>query len=170
MSSDTGQPLTRLWWAIGIGTLIQTIAYGSFLLGVFASQAEQPEAAGPAFALGFVLVPIVCALVSFISSHESAPKATMKGMGIWLVVALPLGLFNPATGLTAGFAASGMFTLRSTAMVYKKRRLIAVGVVAVYITLLVIILPQAALFAGAVTPLLAIRAADLYAEKAEHSS
>jgi len=170
MNSESTRPLSRLWWAIAIGTLIQVVAFGSLLLGVVATGSDQPEAGGPAFALGFILVPIVCALVAFISNHEDAPKATLKGMGMWLVIALPFGLLNPVAGLSAGFTASGMFTLKSTAMRYKKVRLISVGVVVLYVTLLVAILPQAAIFAGAVTPLLAIRAADLYAERAEQVS
>jgi hypothetical protein len=34
-----------------------------------------------------------------------------------------------------------------------------------YVTLLVVILPQAGVFAGAVTPLLAIRGADIWSER-----
>lgn len=168
MSTATdADAVRRIWWAIGVGTAVQTISYISLIGGAVASATEETLAAGPIFALGFVLVPVVCALVAFISGHQRAPMATLKGMGIWLIVGLPLGVMNPVSGLSAGYAASGVFTLRSLALRPGKRRWMAVIAVVVYLTVLVFILPQAALFAGAVTPLLAIRVADMLSEKAE---
>jgi hypothetical protein len=136
-------------------------------LGVIASVIdEQTEASGPAFALGFILVPVVAAAAAFISGHDKAPTATLKGMGVWLGVALPLALFNPVTGFSAGFAACGALTLRSELTRPGRARWAAVALLALYITALVLILPQAALLAGALTPLLAIRGADMYLERA----
>lgn len=138
------------------------------MLGVVASLAEDfPEAAGPAFALGFGLVPVVAAIVAFVSGHRSAPKATLKAMGVWIVVALPLALLNPIIGFSTGFAAAGAFTLRPDVLYSGKTRALAVGLLLVYVTVLVFILPQAAMFAGAVTPLLVIRAADVMSSKDE---
>ncbi len=157
----------RVWWAIGIGTIVQAVAFGSRLLGTVATQSSTPEGAGPAFALGFALVPVVCAIVAFTSGHPRAPLATLKGMGIWLVVALPLGLINPVSGLCAGFTASGAVTLRSSGPTSGRVHAAAVVLAAVYVTLLIIIVPQAGIFAGAVTPLLAVKAADVFSERGE---
>ncbi len=167
---DPGAPkegAKRIWWAIAVGTTIQTVALVSLIAGALISASGETEPAGPAFALGFVLVPVVCALVAFISGHERAPLATLKGMGVWVVVGLPLSLVNPVIGLSTGFAASGAFTLKSLAVRSGKRRAFAVLGLAFYLALLLVVLPQAALFAGAVTPLLAVRAADYISERAE---
>jgi len=155
----------RIWWAIGLGTIAQSVAFGSVLLGILSTQSDTPEAAGPAFALGFVLVPAVCAMVAFISGQERAPLATLKGMGIWLIVSLPLSLINPVSGLCAGFTASGAITLRRSDLARTRLRAVAVVISAAYVTVLMIIVPQAGIFAGAVTPLLAVKAADIFGER-----
>jgi hypothetical protein len=100
---------------VGVGTLIQAISYGSILLGALAAQSDEDLAAGPAFALGFGLVPMVFVVVALISRRRNAPVSILKAMGAWLVFALPLGLFNPVTGLVAGFSAGGALTLRAPA-------------------------------------------------------
>ena len=153
----------RVWLAIGVGTVLQAVSYGSLLFGALVSLSDDPTGGGGAFALGFLLVPTVFASVAFISGHLRAPLATLKGMGLWLVVALPFGLLNPVTGLTLGFTAGAAVTLRGEEGVGRIRA-ISVVVAAIWVSVLVFILPEAGLFAGAVTPLLAIRAADVYAE------
>jgi hypothetical protein len=136
-------------------------------LGAVASATDGAIAAGPPFTIGFALVPLVCAATAFISSRQRAAIATVKGMGIWLVVALPLSLANPIVGLSTGFAASGAFTLRSTVVKPGRNRTLGVLFVVLYLAVLVSILPQAAILAGALSPLLVIRAADIYSERRE---
>lgn len=153
----------RVWLAIGLGTTLQTISYGSLLFGAIVSQSDDPTGGGSAFALGFLLAPTVFAVVAFVSGHPRAPLATLKGMGLWLIVALPFGLLNPVTGLTLGFTAAAAVTLRGEEGLGRIRS-IAVVAAGVWVSVLVFILPEAGIFAGAVTPLLAIRAADVYAE------
>lgn len=165
MTTEEPTGLKRVWLAIGIGTLIQAISFGSLLLGVVASQSDQVEAGGPAFAVGFGLVPIVLVIVALGSGRRGAAGSVLKGMGLWLVIALPIGLVNPVTGLCAGFTAAGAVTLRREEGIPFKPRLAAVVMAAGYITLLLFLLPQAGIFAGAVTPLLAIRGADLWSER-----
>jgi hypothetical protein len=155
----------RIWWAIGLGTAVQTISYGSLLLGAVASQSDGPVAAGPAFALGFSLVPIVFVLVAFVSGAGRAPVAALKAMGLWLLIALPVGLINPVTGLCAGFTAGAAVTLRHSEFHQRGARAWAVLIAASYVTVLVLTFTQAGIFAGAVTPLLAIKAADIYSER-----
>lgn len=165
MIAGTEASTRRLWWAIAIGTVIQIVSFGSILVGALAAASEEDVAGGPAFALGFVLVPVVCATVAFASAHERAAMATLKGMGVWLVLGLSLGVLNPVVGLSTAFAASGAFTLRATVDRPGKARAVAVLLTAAYLLVLVLVLPQAALLAGAVTPLLGIRAADIYSER-----
>lgn len=147
--------------------MVQAIAFGSLMVGIFASQTDEEIAGGPAFALGFALVPVVCALAAFVSRHPRAPLATLKGMGMWLVVGLPLSLLHPVIGLTAGFTAAGAMTIRPDTLSPGRYRFYGVLAAAAYATVLLAFLPQAALLAGAVTPLLVIRLADLLTERKE---
>lgn len=157
--------LKRVWLAIGIGTILQAISFGSLLLGAVASQSDTPEAGGPAFAIGFGMVPLVLVIVAFGSGRSSPAVSVLKGMGLWLVVALPISLVNPVTGIFAGFTAAAAVTLRRAEGIPFKPRAAAIVMAAGYVTLLVVLLPQAGLFAGAVTPLLAIRGADIWSER-----
>jgi hypothetical protein len=161
--------LKRVWLAIGLGTIVQAISYGSLLLGAVASvSSDQPEAAGPAFAIGFGLVPLVMVVVAFGSGRFGAASAVLKGMGLWLLVALPLGLIHPVTGMCAAFTAAAAVTLRREEGIAFRPRVVAVAMATVYVTLLVFALPQviqAGIFAGAITPLFAIRGADIWSER-----
>lgn len=155
----------RIWLAIGLGTVIQTISFGSLLLGALASQSDEPSAAGPAFALGFALVPIVFVSVAFVSGVARAPLAALKAMGLWLLIALPFGLINPVIGLCTGFTAGAAVTLRHSESHKRGARAAAILIAATYVAVLVFTFTQAGIFAGAVTPLLAMRAADIYSER-----
>lgn len=160
--------LWRVWLAIGLGTVVQAISFGSLLLGAIASASDRPEAGGPAFAIGFGLVPIVFLIVAFGSGRFGAATAVLKGMGLWLLVALPLGLIHPVTGMCAGFTAAGAVTLRREKGISFRPRVAAVVMASAYVTLLVFALPdlpQASIFAGAITPLFAIRGADIWSER-----
>lgn len=152
----------RTWIAIAIGTGIQVISFGALLFGALISLSDEPIPAGPSFALGFILAPATFASVAFISGHEKAPIATLKAMGVWLVLALSLGILNPVTGLCVAFGAAGVITLRRDEWASTWTRSIAVVLTGLYVLLLVVILPEAGIFAGAVTPLLSTRAADMY--------
>lgn len=166
MTTDSPpENLKRIWLAIGIGTILQAISFGSLLLGAVASQSDTPEAGGPAFAIGFAIIPLVLVVVTFGSGTLGPAGAVLKGMGLWLLVALPLSLANPVTGICAGFTAAAAVTLRRAEGIPFKPRVAAIVMAAGYVTLLVVVLPQAGVFAGAVTPLLAIRGADIWSER-----
>ena len=167
-STDRARPRSYIW-PITAATVVQVIAFGSIMVGVFASQSEDPEAGGIFFALGFALVPVVCAVTAFATRHPRAPMATLKGMGAWLVIGLPVSLLHPVIGLTAGFTAAGAITLRSDVLRPGRYRAYAIGAMVLYEVVLLAILPQAALLAGAVSPLLAVRLADLFTEKKEEA-
>ncbi|REK12373.1 MAG: hypothetical protein DWQ40_11555 [Actinobacteria bacterium] len=152
----------RTWIAIAVGTVIQVVSFGALLFGALVSLSDDPTPGAPSFALGFILAPATFASVAFISGHERAPTATLKAMGLWLVLALSLGVLNPVTGLCAAFGAAGVITLRREEWTSTWVRAIAVVVGASYVLLLVVLVPEAGIFAGAVTPLLAVRAGDVY--------
>jgi hypothetical protein len=166
-ASPGGEETRPLGWAIFVGTLVQAVSFASLLVAVGASRSESGEAAGPYFALGFMLVPIMCAVVAFMSRHPGAPMATLKGMGVWLAIGLPLVLLHPVIGFGTGYTAAGAMTLRSDVLSPGRNRAWAIFATALYLALLLFVLPQSAVLAGAVAPLLAIRAADLFTERRE---
>ena len=146
--------------------MLQAVSYGSILLGALAGASDEDVAAGPAFALGFGLVPLVFVTVALISGRRNAPLSILKAMGSWIVIALPLFLLNPVTGLVAGFSAGGALSLRAPEIMTRRFRAWAGVIGTLYVTALVFLLPRAGVLAGALTPLLAVRAADFYAQRA----
>lgn len=165
MTDTPPENLKRVWLAIGFGTILQAISFGSLLLGAVASQTDTPEAGGPAFAIGFALVPLVLVTVAFGSGRVEPAASVLKGMGLWLLVALPFSLIHPAIGICAGFTMAAAVTLHRADGIPFKPRVAAIAMAAGYVTLLVVVLPQAGFFAGAVTPLLAVRGADIWSER-----
>jgi hypothetical protein len=155
----------RKWWAIGIATVLMAVSFGSFVIALVAAGSDDPEAAGPAFALGFILVPAVFAVLAFVSGHDRAPIGTLQGMGIWLLLALPVGLFNPVTGLAAGFGGGGVLALRREEHQSLRPRIIGTILTTLYVTLTLVIFVPAGLFAGALLPLTALGLSDWYAER-----
>jgi hypothetical protein len=160
--TDSQEGYKRSWLAIGLGTMVIVVSYSSILVAVVASRTDTPEAAGPAFALGFALVPIVFVTVAFVSGRKAAPIAALKGMGLWLVVALPLGLFNPVFGLCAAFGIGGVLTLKVGETDSWIIRTVAVGLVASYSLLMVFIIPALGVVSGGLLPLAALGIADYY--------
>jgi FtsH-binding integral membrane protein len=165
-SEQARKATRRTWLAIGLGTVVQVVSSGALLFGTLVSVSDEEIAAGPSFALGFILAPVAFAVVAFVSGRERAPIATLKAMGIWLVLALTLGLLNPVAGLCVAYGAAGSATLRREDWTSTWTRSIAVVLTGIYVLVLVVVLPEAGIFAGAVTPLLSIRAADVYQARA----
>lgn len=155
----------RIWAAVIVATVLTVISYGFLLLAIFAPRLEVAEgevaaSADPAWALGFILVPFVFISLAFISKRERAPIATLKAMGLWVMVALPLGLFNPITGLAAGFGTGGIVALRRGEFYRLSYRVWAVVITTAYVTGLLFFAPPGGVFAGAVLPIPAIAIAD----------
>ena len=160
----------RIWAAIIVATVVEVIAYGFLMLAWFAIVAEDSGfaaendisgSAGPPFALGLILVPFVFIALAFISKRERAPIATLKAMGFWLLIVLPLGLvLHLSIALAAAFGAGGVATLRRRPGYRLSYRVWAVVITAAYVTLLLFIAPPGAFLTAAVLPLPALGIAD----------
>ena len=159
-SEDSGYK--RSWLAIGLSTIVLMISYSSLLVAIVATQSDTPEAAGPTFALGFALVPVVFVAVAFLSGRRNAPTSVLKAMGVWLVVALPLGLFNPVFGLCVGFGLGGVLTLKENDTDRWQARAIAVLLVATYSLAMLWVIPAIGLLSGGISPLASLGLADYY--------
>jgi hypothetical protein len=160
--TDDDQGYKRSWLAIGLSTIVLMVSYSSLLVAIVATQSDTPEAAGPTFALGFALVPVVFVAVAFLSGRRNAPTSVLKAMGVWLVVALPLGLFNPVFGLCAGFGMGGVLTLKENDTDRWQARTIAVLLVATYSLSMLWVIPAIGLLSGGISPLASLGLADYY--------
>ena len=162
--TDEDLSYKRSWFAIGLSTIVLMVSYSSLLVAIVATQSDTPEAAGPTFALGFALVPVVFVSVAFLSGRSRAPTAVLKGMGVWLLVALPLGLFNPVFGLCTGFGIGGVLTLRERDTDRWQTRVIAVLLVATYSFSMLFVIPAIGLVSGGLLPLASLGLADYYTQ------
>lgn len=161
---DRARDRRKSWIAIGLGTIVMAISYGSLLLAIVASRSETPEAAGPAFAVGFALVPAVFVTVAFMSGRRNAPTAVLKAMGLWLLIALPLVLFNPVFGLSVAFGIGGVLTLKAPDTDSWKSRSVAVLLVAVYSLMMLFVIPALGLMSGGLLPLACLGLMDQYVD------
>jgi len=154
----------RSWLAISLGTLVVMVSYSSLLAAIVSSR-DASDATGPVFALGFALVPLVFVTVAFVSGRQKAPMAVLKGMGLWLIVALPFSLLNPVFGLSAGYGIGGVVTLKEGDTDRWQARTIAVVTVAAYSFGIVILIPSLTalgVLSGGLLALPALGLADYY--------
>jgi len=168
--TDEDQSYKRSWLAIGISTVVVLISYSSLLVAIVSTRSDTPEAAGPVFALGFALVPVVYVSVAFLSGRKNAPTSALRGMGIWLLVALPLGLFNPVFGLCAGFGIGGVLTLKERDTDRWQARTIAVALAATYSLSMLFVIPAIGLIGGGLLPLTSLGFADYYTQNRAKSA
>jgi hypothetical protein len=162
--TDVDQSYKRSWFAIGLSTIVLMVSYSSLLVAIVATQSDTPEAAGPTFALGFALVPVVFVALAFLSGRRNAPTAVLKAAGVWLLLALPLGLFNPIFGLCVGFGIGGVLTLKERDTDRWQTRTIAVLLVATYSLAMLWLIPAIGLLSGGLLPLACLGLADYYTQ------
>lgn len=162
--TDRDRDLRKSWIAIGLGTIVMVISYASLLVAIVASRSDTPQAAGPAFAVGFALVPVVFVTVAFMSGRRYAPTAVLKAMGLWLLIALPLGLFNPVFGLCVAFGIGGVVTLKAPDTDSWKSRTVAVLLVASYSLMMLFVVPALGLTSGGLLPLASLGLMDWYVD------
>lgn len=160
--TDEPENYKRSWLAIAISTIVMVISYGSLLVAIVATRSDTPGAAAPAFTIGFALVPAVFLTLAFVSGRESAPVSVLKAMGLWLLITLPLGLFNPVFGLSVGFGIGGVITLNQQATDRPGWRAAAVLIIATYSLLMLFTLPALGLISGGFLPLASLGLADFY--------
>jgi hypothetical protein len=162
--TEEDQSYKRLWLAIGLATIVVMISYSSLLVAIVATRSDSPQASGPVFALGFALVPIAYVALAFVSGRRSAPMAVLKAMGLWLLVAMPLGLFNPVFGLSVGYGMGGVLTLKERETDRWQARSIAVLAVATYALIMLFVIPAIGLLSGGLLPLASLGLADYYTQ------
>lgn len=156
----------RKWMAIGVATVLLVVSYSAMLIAFVTSEADDATGGAAAFALGAALVPFVFLVLAFVSGHRRASGAVLKAMGLSLLVAIPVSAImqDVVTGLVAGFGAGGAVALRAEPEHTRKSRAIAVALVSLYVAVLVRVIIEAGLIAGATLPLVSIGIADSFVE------
>jgi hypothetical protein len=128
------QPLSPRvkWRAITIATLAFLPAYWAVLIAMVSSAGDGGPSPGPAFALGLSLIPFVFLALAFFSGHPSAPGAVLKGMGLAIIVGIPVSALaaDALTGLVAGMGAGGVSALRTDGPGRTRARAVAVAIAA----------------------------------------
>ena len=160
--TEDDESYKRSWLAIGVSTVVLMVSYGSLLVAIVSTRSETPQAATPAFAVGFALVPFVFLTLAFVSGRPSAPVSVLKAMGLWLLVALPLGLFNPVFGLSVGFGIGGVITLKERETDRLLARAVAVLLAGTYSLLMLFVIPGLGLLSGGLLPLASLGLADYF--------
>ena len=156
------------WIALAVATVVLQFAYWPIVASVIG--AEQEATSGGLW-LGLGITPMVFLVLAFVSRNPRAPGATGRAMGLFLLLALSLGLINIVVGLAAGFGAGAAAALRREPELHGLRaRVIAVIGVSVYLIVLQLLagfadgLGQFAFMSGAVVPLAVVGLADEVSE------
>jgi hypothetical protein len=138
------------WLAITAATAVYQFAYWPIVAGTAAS-----EGSGVGLiALGLALIPFVVVTAAFGSRHPNAPGASLRAMGWFLLIGVPLGLLAPLLGVAVGVCLGAVVTLAPLDRIDTRRaRYWTVLGVAAYLTLLVLVVPGFAVISAAVLPI-----------------
>ena len=157
---------SRKWHAIGVATLAMILCYSAILFGlVSALGGEGDEGVALILAIGLAGVPAVFMVLAFVSRHPRAPFATIKAMGLFLLIGFSVSLLDLPAGLVGGFGAGGIAALRLETTDTVRARVWAVALSTAYIMVIGRIVPPIGALTGSVFPFLAIGAADSITKK-----
>jgi hypothetical protein len=110
--------------------------------------------------VGLILVPVVFLIAAFGTGRADPGFAVFKALGVFIAVTLVGGLVTPALGIGMGFALGGMLVIEPEGEFVTRARFIALVVLALYILVLLVVSPPAAIFGVAVLPLMTVALAD----------
>lgn len=158
-------PPDKLWRAIVLTTLLVVPAFWSLLAGLVAAgdEGDAGPNAGAAIAFGLALLPFVFVAGAFLSQHPSAPSAALRGMGLSLLVGIPVSALagDAVTGLVAGVGAGAAVVVRRGAVEPLRPRFVAVALASAYTFVLVRLAGPVALLSAPVFPFTAVGMADM---------
>jgi len=156
----------RKWAVVAVGTLIVMMSMWPIIIAVAASGSDSPDApeAAPFAAFGLAMAPLVFVAVAFGSRNRHAAGVTVGAMGLFLVVALPIGLIDTTTGLVAAYGAGGVIALRAELEHRFRGRVIAVALAAIYTVVVMSVVPALGIALAPLLPLTAVAIADVFME------
>ncbi len=137
------------WLAIIAGTAVLQFSYWLVLQGTATAQ----EGGAGLIALGMAVVPFVFLVLAFASRHPNAPGATLRAMGWFLVVGVPLGLLSSVLGMAVGLSLGGVVALAPLPdLVTRRQRYLAVLGLLGYLIVLLVVAPGFAVASAAALP------------------
>ncbi len=152
-----------------MATLVLVPSYWSVLAGLVSVASDSPNAppAGPFIAFGLALIPFIFIVLAFLSEHPRAPGAAVKGMGLALVIGIPVSAIaaDAVTGLVAAVGAGGIAALRADRDDAWKARAIGVLAVSVYVYLMIRVAGDVTLLLAPTLPFTCLGVADHLAER-----
>lgn len=155
----------RLWRAIILTTLLVVPSFWSILAGLVAvgDEADTGPHAGAAIAFGFALLPFVFVAGAFLTQHPSAPGAAARGMGLSLLVGIPVSAVagDAVTGLVAGVGAGAAIVVRRAPTDALRPRFVAVALASLYTFVIVRLTGAVALLSAPVFPFTSVGMADM---------
>jgi hypothetical protein len=152
------------WVVIAVATAVMQLSYWPAVAAAWADPTDDVVTAG--MIVGLSAVPFVFMLVAFASRHPRAPWAVVRAMGLFVVVALPLGMLHVASGVAAGYAAGGLAALRAPeGLRSRPARISMVVAITFSITILLAVALEVGLVLGALLPFPAIGLADRAASR-----
>ena len=165
VTAADGVDLRRRWLVITLATVVVQFAYCP-IVGSLGTREDGATAVQTGLlAFGLALVPFALMVLAFGSKHDDAAMATLKGMGWFLLVALPLVVVvDPLVGTVAGLAAGGQSALRRDEVHSSRWRWYAVGALTVYLFVLRVVALEFAIVSGAVLPFTILGLVDQAAE------
>lgn len=152
----------RKWWAISVGTLLETFASAGIFLGLFLpAVTEGAEASPGSLIVGVAAVPLAFVALAFVSGNPRAPIGVLQAMGLFLVAGPVVAVtVDPVSALVLAFGAGGVVALRAGEG-QKRRRWAAVVLAAIVVAVLVRIDTGAALVIAPLLPFISLGIADL---------
>ena len=162
-------PPKRKWRAILLSTALLAPGFWAIVVGLVATASNDANApaAAPFIAFGVAVIPFVFVALAFLSENVRAANATLRAMGLSLVVGLPtLALAgDPVTGLVAGCAAGGAVALRREIAHSGRSRALAALCATVYAFVMVRIAPGPTILVAPVLPFTSVALADHLRER-----
>ena len=148
------------WLWIGVASVVQMVAALSLIAAAELATSDAGRDAAVASAVGLILVPVVFLIAAVGTGRADPGFAVFKALGVFIAVTLVGGLITPAIGIGMGFALGGMLVIEPEGEFVTRTRFLAVGILALYILVLLVVSPPAAVFGVAVLPLFSVALAD----------
>ena len=143
-----------------MASVVQMVAALSLIAAAELATGDAGRDAAVASAVGLILVPVVFLIAAFGTGRADPGFAAFKALGVFIAVSLVGGLVTPALGIGMGFALGGMLVIKPEGEFVTRSRFIAVAILALYILVLLVVSPPAAVFGVAVLPLFSVALAD----------
>lgn len=170
MSTATGEPnllvdLRRQnWIAITVATILMMVSYFAYAAAFVDPETGERTVEPMPMLVGLAIAPFVFIALGFVSKNPRAPKLVLAAMGLLLIVGLTIGLLDPLVGAATGFCLGGALVLNRPAIERLMFwRLGAVVFTALYMLVLLVVVPPAGVFTGGILPLMMVGFADEYA-------